>query len=284
MGRPLARRALDSGHDVWVWNRTPGKTAALVEAGAAAARSPAHAATNANVVVTMVSDERALRAVVAGPDGVAAGIRPGSLLIEMSTVGRPAVDWLASVLPSGVELLDAPVLGSVSEAESGTLQLFVGGPADVVARWRPFLETFGTVVRVGPLGAGAAAKLVANSALFGVLGVLGEAVALARGAGLADDAALAVLSATPVGPQVERRRAALSGAEPDVRFPLGLARKDADLVVRMAETTGVDVRVARAALTWLTDAEREGGGTRDYSSVLDLIAQQSARRDGAAGA
>lgn len=129
----------------------------------------------------------------------------------------------------------------------------------------------------GRLGAGAAAKLVANSTLFGVIGVLGEAVALARGAGLEDDAALAVLSATPVGPQVERRRAVLDGAEPDVWFMLSLARKDADLVVRMAEACGADVRVARTALSWLTDAERDDGGTRDYSSVLKRIARQFPR-------
>jgi 3-hydroxyisobutyrate dehydrogenase-like beta-hydroxyacid dehydrogenase len=94
----------------------------------------------------------------------------------MSTIGPAAVHHLASVLPSGVGLLDAPVLGSLSEAEDGTLQIFVGGREEVFARCAGFLSTFGKPTRVGPLGAGAAAKLVVNATLFGVLGVLGEAV------------------------------------------------------------------------------------------------------------
>ena len=174
-------------------------------------------------------------------------------------------------LPVGVGLLDAPVLGSITEAEAGRLRVFVGGPTPLVEEWMPLLGTFGSTVHVGPLGAGAAAKLVVNSTLFGVLGLLGEAVALADGLGLSRDAAFDVLSSSPLGAQVERRRPAMEGVDRPVRFSLSLAVKDADLVVQAATDAGVDVRLAPAVRDWLLDAERAGLGARDYSAVLSRI-------------
>ncbi|MGH3092648.1 MAG: NAD(P)-dependent oxidoreductase [Gaiellaceae bacterium] len=173
MGSRIARRFLAAGHDVVLWNRTSERMAPLEELGAVPAASPADAARRADIVVTMVADPAALRAVSEGPAGVAAGITGSTTLVEMSTVGPAAVLRLASVLPPGMGLLDAPVLGSLAEAESGSLGIFVGGPASLAERWRPLLSALGSPVHVGPLGAGAAAKLVANSTLFGALGILG---------------------------------------------------------------------------------------------------------------
>jgi 3-hydroxyisobutyrate dehydrogenase/2-hydroxy-3-oxopropionate reductase len=251
---------------------TPTKTQQLAGRGAVPAGSPAEAAGRADVVMTMVSDAGALRAVTEGPDGVAAGVAGPATVFEMSTVGPAAVTRLASVLPDGVELLDAPVLGSLSEAESGTLRIFVGGPAELVDRSVPLLSALGSPVHVGALGAGAAAKLVANSTLLGVLGVLGEAVALARGLGLSGDAAFEVLSGTPVAAQAERRRDAIETGDYPHRFTLSLARKDADLVVEAAAAAGVDLRLARAAQSWFAAAEDDGRGDQDYSAVLARIA------------
>ena len=202
----MARRLLDAGHELVVWNRTPARAEPLVALGARSAATPAEAARRAEVAITMVANPEALRTVTEGPDGLAAGIATSGTVVEMSTVGPAAVARLASVLPAGVGLLDAPVLGSVSEAESGTLRVFVGGAPELFARWSPLLSALGSPVHVGPSGAGAAAKLVANSTLFGVLGVLGEALALAEGLGLSREAAFAVLAATPVAAQAERRR------------------------------------------------------------------------------
>jgi 3-hydroxyisobutyrate dehydrogenase/2-hydroxy-3-oxopropionate reductase len=272
MGSRMAGRLVDAGHQVVVWNRTPTKTQQLAGRGAVPAGSPAEAAGRADVVMTMVSDAGALRAVTEGPDGVAAGVAGPATVFEMSTVGPAAVTRLASVLPDGVELLDAPVLGSLSEAESGTLRIFVGGPAELVDRSVPLLSALGSPVHVGALGAGAAAKLVANSTLLGVLGVLGEAVALARGLGLSGDAAFEVLSGTPVAAQAERRRDAIETGDYPHRFTLSLARKDADLVVEAAAAAGVDLRLARAAQSWFAAAEDDGRGDQDYSAVLARIA------------
>jgi 3-hydroxyisobutyrate dehydrogenase-like beta-hydroxyacid dehydrogenase len=272
MGSRVARRLLDSGHDVVVWNRSPEKVRLLVAAGAAAATSPADAAGRADVVITMVADPAALADVTEGPGGVAAGAADGATVVEMSTVGPAAIERLRSALPDGVRLLDAPVLGSLSEVEAGSLTIFAGGPDALFEECRQWLASLGTPLHVGPLGAGAAAKLVANSTLFGVLGVLGEALALARGLGLSRTTALDVLAATPVSAQAERRRASLESGDYPRRFALALALKDAALVTDAAAAEGVDLRLADAARSWLEDAVAAGWGPRDYSSVLELIA------------
>jgi 3-hydroxyisobutyrate dehydrogenase/2-hydroxy-3-oxopropionate reductase len=271
MGSRIAGRLVGAGHDVVVWNRTPAKAEPLVALGATAAASPADAARRAEAVLTMVADPDALRAVAEGPDGIAAGAGEGTTVIEMSTVGPAAVAWLADALPAGTDILDAPVLGSVSEAETGSLSVFVGGPEALVERWTPLLAALGTVHHVGPLGAGAAAKLVANTTLVGTLGLLGEALALAQGLGLSRDAAFEVLALTPLGGQSERRREAVDSGEFPRRFALALARKDAELIVEAATEAGVDVRLLAAAASWFHDADEEGWGERDYSAILARI-------------
>lgn len=277
MGSRIARRLLDAGHEVVVWNRTRAKTQPSVDLGAIAAQSPAEAVGRAEVAITMVSDPQALRAVTEGPEGIAAGISAAATVIEMSTVGSDAVSRLAAALPPGVGLLDAPVLGSVTEAETGTLTIFVGGPSALVTRWAPLLSILGSPLHVGPLGAGAAAKLVANSTLFGVLGVLGEAVALADGLGLSREAAFEVLSATPLAAQAQRRRRAIETDEYPARFALSLARKDADLVAGAAANANIALRLASGARSWLADAEDSGWGDLDYSALLAYILAARAR-------
>jgi 3-hydroxyisobutyrate dehydrogenase/2-hydroxy-3-oxopropionate reductase len=269
MGSRIARRFLDAGHELTVWNRTAAKVEQLVEAGAAAATSPAEAAARSEVVITMVSDPSALQAVTEGPEGVAAGVGGETTVIEMSTVGPAAVARLASTLSA--ELLDAPVLGSLSEAESGSLSIFVGGEATSFERCRELLSVLGSPIHVGPSGSGAAAKLVANTTLFGVIGALGEALALAEGLGLSRESAFEVLATTPLAAQAERRRPALESRDFPPRFPLRLARKDADLIAE----TGMDLRLTNAARSWLAEA---GDGNRDYSAVLLRIVEAATRR------
>lgn len=271
MGGRMAGRLVDAGTEVVVWNRTPAKAEGLAERGAVLAGSPAEAAAAADAVITMLATPEALREVTEGPGGLAAGVRVSSTVLEMSTVGPAAIARLAAALPVGVGLIDAPVLGSITEADAGMLRVFVGGPPPLVTEWLPLLTTFGTPMHVGPLGAGAAAKLVANSTLLGVLGLIGEAVALADGLGLSRDAAFEVLSVSPLAAQAERRRPAIEDGEQPVRFALSLAGKDASLVVDAASGAGVDVRLASAVRDWLADAERAGLGARDYSAVLTRI-------------
>jgi 3-hydroxyisobutyrate dehydrogenase/2-hydroxy-3-oxopropionate reductase len=277
MGGRIARRLLESGVEVVVWNRSRDKLQPLEELGATAAGTPAEATRRAEVVITMVADPAALRAVTQGPDGIAAAAADGHTLIEMSTVGPAAVHELAGRLPAGVGLLDAPVLGSLSEVESGTLSIFAGGDRELFERRRGLLELLGSLQYVGPTGSGAAAKLVANSTLFGVLGALGEALALADRLGLAREAAFSVLAATPLAAQAERRRPAVESGDYPPRFALSLAHKDAGLVVEAAREAGLEPAIAEAMRRALAAADDAGWGERDYSSLLAWML------DGAAG-
>jgi 3-hydroxyisobutyrate dehydrogenase-like beta-hydroxyacid dehydrogenase len=267
MGSRIARRLLDAGYDLVVWNRSPEKAAPLADLGASVAQTPAEATRRADVVITMVSDPRALKDVTEGPDGVAAGAGASTTVIQMSTVGIEPVQRLASILPAETGLLDAPVLGSIAEAESGSLKIFVGGQPALVERWTSLLSVLGSPIHVGDVGAGSAAKLVANSTLFGLLGVLGEALLLARALGLPDEVAFDVLAATPLAAQAERRRPSVETGEYPTRFSLSLARKDAGLVTG----AGTNLRLAEAALAWLEEAEAAGLGELDYSALLGYM-------------
>jgi 3-hydroxyisobutyrate dehydrogenase len=276
MGSRIAERLLEVGHEVAVWNRSPEKAAPLVERGASHAESPAAAAREAEAVLVMVADPAALREATEGREGILAEAPAGTTIIQMSTVGPAHVAALAAALPAGVELLDAPVLGSLTEVEAGTLKVFAAGEAALVEKWTPLLSALGTVLHVGPIGSGAAAKLVANSALLSTLSAVGEALALARALGLSTETAFDLLAATPLAAQAERRREAYSSGEYPLRFELRLARKDADLINAAADAAGLDARVARAVADWFADAEQAGEGESDYSTIIRHIAERRA--------
>jgi 3-hydroxyisobutyrate dehydrogenase-like beta-hydroxyacid dehydrogenase len=272
MGGRIARRLIGAGHPVVVWNRTPERAAPLVDLGATLAATPAGLAASAPVLITMLSDPAALRATVSGPSGIAAGLAPGGAVIEMSTVGPATVRWLRSQLPPEVGLVDAPVLGSVAQAERGELTLYVGGPPDAVERVAPVLEALGTVVRTGENETGAAAKLLANAALFTAVAAVGEAVALGRRMGLDDEVLHRVLETTPLGSEASRRRPLLEAAEYPARFSLELAAKDAGLIHDAASAAaGGPLHLIDGVRTWLAQAQREGRGGQDYTAMLATI-------------
>ncbi len=142
----------------------------------------------------MLATPEAVEHVVLGADGVVNGLAPGSTLIEMSTIGPAAVARIAEGLPEGIGLLDAPVLGSVRQATEGSLKIFVGGEAELYKRWLPVLERLGAPRHLGPQGAGASMKLVANVCLGVLMTGLGEALALASALGLEQSDVLDVLA------------------------------------------------------------------------------------------
>lgn len=256
MGARFARRLLDAGHDIVVWNRSPRAFPAPVAA------SPRDAAERTEIVITMVADPPALAAVTEGEDGVLAGLR--GTLVQMSTVSPEATARLAGLTD---RLVDAPVLGSIGEAESGTVTIFAGGDVTEV---RPVLSTLGSVLPVGAVGAGTAAKLVANATLFGVLAALGETVALARAMGLDDAALFEVLAATPLAAQAERRRAVLAGEPSPPRFPVRLALKDAELIAAV-----LDQPALAGAKRWLAAV---ADGDADYTAMLSEPSRAAAAR------
>ncbi|HEX2063219.1 MAG TPA: NAD(P)-dependent oxidoreductase [Acidimicrobiales bacterium] len=267
MGAPMARRLLEAEHDVTVWNRTASKAEPLTEAGARAASTPADAAAGAEAVFTMVADPAALEEVVFGADGVAEAMADGATLIEMSTVGPDTIIEVGDRLPEGVEIVDAPVLGTVPQATDGSLKIFVGASDELFERWRPVLEAMGTPYHLGPRGAGAAMKLVANSTLGALQATLGEALALADALGLPEDAVLDLLAGSAIGVTVKGKRRFIESGEYPPNFKLRLAAKDIRLVVEAAERRGFRPRVAPAVREWFEEAAADFGDL-DYSAVV----------------
>ncbi|MEU5216434.1 NAD(P)-dependent oxidoreductase [Streptomyces sp. NPDC020807] len=235
MGLPMARRLLDAGHPLTVWNRTAAKADALVADGAARAATPADAVRDADVVVTMLADPAAALAVA---DEILPALRPGTHWIDTSTVGPDTVRALAARLPEGVTLIDAPVMGSVDRAAAGELLILAGGDTVPVAA---VLDRLGAVTPCGGPGTGAALKLVLINAVIGGVALVAEALTLADGLGLPRELALRTLSQGPLAGAVGRATATGS------YFPVALAAKDVALATGAAKLPVLEA--VHAALT-----------------------------------
>jgi 3-hydroxyisobutyrate dehydrogenase-like beta-hydroxyacid dehydrogenase len=246
MGAPMATR-LAARHDLAVWNRTRAKAEAI--SGATVAETPAAAVAGADVVITMLATPAAVESVLFGADGVVAALRPGACLVEMSTIGPHAVADIARRLPDGIGLVDAPVGGSVDKATDGTLTLFAGGTDADVDRVAPVLAALGTLLRCGGSGAGAAAKLVVNTALIAGVTLLDEVLTLAGQLDVPAELADQILGAGPLAALLTRAKATATS-----QFTADLAVKDLALTVEHAKgdlphTTAALNRLRAAALT-----------------------------------
>jgi 3-hydroxyisobutyrate dehydrogenase-like beta-hydroxyacid dehydrogenase len=275
MGAPMAARLIDAGHTVTVWNRTRSRAEAL-EGAARIAESPADATRGVEAAITMLATPDALSEVLFGRDGFTAGIARKTALIEMSTIGPDHLAEIGGRLPEGIELIDVPVLGSVSNAVDGSLKLFLGGTEEAFGRWRDVLAPIGTPVHVGPTGAGAAMKLVANSTLAGLVSLAGEALALADGFDLEQERVLSVLLDSPIGPALERKLDKIENDHYDASFKLSLMLKDMRLVIDAARRREVELRVVEGATGWIEQAEQHGLGACDYSAVVAEIRRRKA--------
>ncbi|MFJ6194804.1 NAD(P)-dependent oxidoreductase [Micromonospora sp. NPDC092111] len=242
MGTAIGRRLLATGQRLTVWNRTPARAGPLVAAGARAAATPAEAVRDADVVITMLSDAHAVRRVLFGTDPAATPLRPGTHLVEMSTIGPPAVRELAELLPAGVRLVDAPVAGGAGAAEQGRLLVLAGGPEAAVDRVAPLLELLGTVRRCGPAGSGAALKLVLNVALVTAVTAVADTLAVAEAVGVDRRTTVEALATGPLGGAVARATAT------DATFAAALAAKDARLALDALGDTAAPVLRAAASV------------------------------------
>ena len=270
MGLPMAGRVLDAGHQLRVWNRTPGPADQLATRGATAAQTPAEAARDAEVVITMLADPTALDDVVFRPDGVAGSIGQDAVLVDMSTVGPSAVRRMTERLQP-VHVLDAPVLGSVPQAESGSLVILVGGEKDVLDRCSDVLEAMGRVVHVGPAGAGATVKLANNAAGMSALAALGEVLSLTDRAGLDPEVVLDALALGPLASFVGRWRDGLASPAERVDFRLVLARKDLALALDESEELGLHLELLRAAIARYDAAVAAGMEDEDITAVVRYL-------------
>jgi 3-hydroxyisobutyrate dehydrogenase/2-hydroxy-3-oxopropionate reductase len=272
MGSAMARALVQAGADVVLNNRSPERARSLAdEIGARVATTPAEAASEAEVAITMLADGDAVRQVWAGPDGLVAGSRNGSVLVDMSTVPPDTLSEFADATRErGAGIVDAPVSGSVSLAESGQLTIMAGGSAEDVDRARPALDLVAKqVTHVGPLGSGAALKLAVNALIFALNSGLSEALVLAERAGIDRPLAYEVFASSAAGaPFIGYKRDAFIDPEgTSTAFSLDLAAKDLRLITELADRLGVPMAQAHVNQALIAEASAQLGGDRDFSAV-----------------
>lgn len=275
MGQRMALRILRAGHRLTVWDLEEERRRPLLAEGAAAAPTPMQAVGGAEFVISMLADPPALEGVLFGAEGAAGNLSAGSAILEMSTVGPAALERTRPRLPAEVALVDAPVLGSLAEAEAGALTIMVGaGPSDF-ERVAPLLAALGSPRRVGGPGAGASLKLAVNLSLGATISALGEALGLAAALGVEEGVAMEVLAGSPWGGLLRSRRAMLESGEFPPMLRLGLAVKDLRLIRDAAEAVGTPAPVAGAALAWLERALATFGADVDFAAVVAQILRES---------
>ena len=241
MGAPMARNLLKGGHSVTVFARRQDAMAPLIRAGADSAGSPADVAAKTDVIITMVIDTSAVEAVTLGPRGIAEGSKPGTIVIDHSTIDPEGARRVASVLKTrGLEMIDAPVSGGAAVAEAGGLTIMVGGDETVFTRVRPILECYGkTIVHMGPNGAGQGAK--ACNQICTIVNMLGaaEAMLMAERAGI-DPAKVKDVLMTGFGASrmLEMQAPKMIARDFDGKVESRLHHKDIQIVLAMARSSG----------------------------------------------
>lgn len=271
MGTAMVGAFAERGVKPTVWNRNGKKAADVAEEfGLPVADTPAAAVRDADVVFTMLTDGPAVLATLDGDDGVLAGAREGTLVVDCSTTGVEAALAAAErCATAGIRFLDCPVSGSTVVARSGRLGLMAGGDVALVDEVRPLLELLGTVVHVGPTGAGAAAKVSVNALLHTFNTALAECLVTARAAGVSANALFDVLAAGVLWNRFldYKRPAYTDPAATQVAFDLGTATKDLRLAVEASSVAGLSFSVVERALDLHRRAVADGLGDRDMAAM-----------------
>jgi 3-hydroxyisobutyrate dehydrogenase len=274
MGAGMAANLLKAGFSLSVYNRTAAKARALTDAGARLAATPAEAAKDASVIISMLSDDAASREVWLGIDGALETVKRGAILIESSTVSPAWITELAEAASlRGIDLLDAPVTGSRTQAEGGQLSFLVGGGDAALEKARPVLKPMSKeIIHLGPLGSGAKMKLI-NNFLCGVqVASLAEGLTWIERSGLDREKALAVLkSGAPGSPLLGAISARMVSQNYAVNFLLTLMGKDLLYAQNEAARNNVDLKTAEVARSLFEVAIAQGLGNEDMSSVIEPL-------------
>jgi 3-hydroxyisobutyrate dehydrogenase-like beta-hydroxyacid dehydrogenase len=274
MGAPLAGRLLGD-HQVFGTNRTRSRADALIERGLVWRDTPREVAAAADVVISMVTDDNALAAITSGPDGILAGLRPGSVYVDMSTVSPQASRELAErVRAAGATLLDAPVSGSVPAATDGTLTIMVGGPETAFRTVEPLLRQLGrTVTHVGDNGQGLTLKLAINISLATQMLAFSEGLLLAQRGGIDPELAARAMAGAAIGsPMLQARVPLVLDLPEQPWFSVRLMHKDIGLALDAARQSQVPAPAASTADDMLTAAEKLGYGNRDIAALFRVLA------------
>lgn len=280
MGTPMAIHLAEAGHAVAGYNRTPEKAAPLVAAHGRAAESIADAVRDADVVCVMVPDSPDVQQVLAGEHGVFATAKPGTLIIDFSTI-RPdvTVELARQARASGFRLLDAPVSGGEGGAVNATLSIMVGGEAEDFEAARPVFDTVGkTIVHVGPSGSGQTVKAANQLIVAANIQALAEAVVFLEAYGVDTEAALQVLGGGLAGSKaLEQKRDNMLSRSFKPGFRIELHHKDLGIVTAAAREVGVVVPVGGLVAQLMASARAAGDGSLDHSALLRGVERLSGR-------
>jgi len=274
MGSRIAGRLLDAGSEVHGTNRTRSKAQSLLDHGLIWHETPREVAAAADVVFTMVTDDAALEAITSGPDGILAGLGPGNVHVDMSTVSPKASRALADqVRALGARMLDAPVSGSIPQAETGTLAIMVGGDGQAFAIVEPLLLELGSsVTHVGANGQGLLLKLAINISLAVQILAFSEGLVLAERGGIDPKVAAEVMSASPIGsPMLKARVPLLLDLPAQAWFDVQMAQKDIRLALQAADELAISLPSAAVADEMLSRASELGYAHRDLAALHEVL-------------
>ncbi|PYR32359.1 MAG: 6-phosphogluconate dehydrogenase [Acidobacteria bacterium] len=278
MGGKMAARLLAKGHLVTGYNRTRSKAQWLVDQGMKLAESPRAVCEAADVIFVMVTDSKSLEAVAEGRDGLLAGLGPGKVVVDMSTVS-PAVSRAvaAQVREKGADMVDAPVSGSVVTLEQGKLSVMVGGNRATFDRVKPLLEDIGPkVTYVGGNGLALSMKIAINLSLAVQMLAFSEGVLLAEKSGIARETAVDVLTHSVIGsPMIQYRGPFVLGMPEEVWFSVNMMRKDMVLALEMGRQLDVPLPTTAVTNEMLTAARGMGLAELDFAVVFEALARMS---------
>ena len=280
MGSRIVQRLLAAGHSVTGYNRTKEKASTLLAGGMKWADTPRAAAQAGDFVFTMIANTGALRAVTGGPDGILAGLAPGKLYIDMSTVSPAAVRDLASqVAAQGAQMLDAPVSGSVITLEEGKLSIMVGGERSGYEKALPILEAIGPkVTYVGDSGLAVSMKIATNLSLAVQMLAFSEGILLAEKSGVArETAAEVLLNSVIASPMVKYRGPFVLKMPDEAWFDVNMMQKDLLLALEMGRKLDVPLPTTAVTNELLTAARAMGFGKKDFAVLFEVLAKLSGK-------
>ena len=278
MGTAIAERILDGGFPLAVYNRTPRKAEALAALGVAVAKTAADLAGEVDVVLTSLPDDEALEAVAAE---VVPAARPGTVLVDMSTVSPAASARVASLAAGSVEYLRAPVSGNPSVVRAGNLSFIVSGPRGTLERVDPVIRAIGpTIHHVGDGEEARIVKLAINLIIAGLAQLMSEALVLGETTGVSRAALLEVMGSSAAGaPFVKYKTEPLLRDDYSATFTTALMEKDLDLILDAADENGVELPIARELKGLLRAAIEAGYADDDFIALFLHLRSASRYRD-----
>ena len=278
MGSRMAARLIDAGHQMYGMDRTPAKAQPLIERGMIWAETPREVAAAADITFSSVTDDAALQAISDGPDAILAGLAPGKVYVDMSTVSPTVSRELSTrVSTAGARMLDAPVSGSIPQAETGTLAIMVGGDRDAFATAEPLLRQLGqSVTHVGPNGQGLLMKLAINISLAVQTLAFSEGLLLAERGGVDPELAAEVMGSSSIGsPMLKARIPLLLDLPEHAWFDIELMHKDIRLARQAGRELATPLPSATVADQILTEATELGYGHRDLAALHEVLARSA---------